>query len=248
MPTNQSNRVWSSWPCRDRENGRARANNRGSLGFNAARRSIPPSVFSEFLRSLVVLLLVLYGSIVGRSISGNYDLFAAHFSLGQSLLLTGAANETRSRRERGRSIGFVRREDSVTEFFRWWRNVGSFNGSAGFNVNGLLKRIRGWQRCRCPHWSARISLEDTQSTGREKGGGGTYTSCMRVQRNSNRDTTVDPAANYTYGSHYRREKPRRYRKSCRCLRSFVPSSKNDFESSRRFINCLSTFIDRFDYV
>lgn len=32
------------------------------------------------------------------------------------------------------------------------------------------------------------------------------TSCMRVQRNSNRDTTVGPAANYTYGSYYASER------------------------------------------
>lgn len=63
-------------------------------------------------------------------------------------------------------------EDGVMEFSRWWRNVGSFNGSAGFNVNSLLKRVRGWQRCRSPHWPRKDFVGrhvDTLSRERERG-------------------------------------------------------------------------------
>lgn len=58
---------------------------------------------------------------------------------------------------------------------------------------------------RNPHWSARTTLERHGVEKEKQRKGGTRTSCMRVQRNSNRDTTVDPATNYTYGSYYARE-------------------------------------------
>lgn len=76
----------------------------------------------------------------------------------------------------------------------------------GFNVNNsLLKRIR--QPCLV---EARIGPREFHSKDvdrqREREGEGVRTSCMRVQRNSNRDTTVGPAANYTYGSYYASER------------------------------------------
>ena len=116
-----------------------------------------------------------------------------------------------TRPREGKSIGFVRKLRRDCEIFPdspLW-NVGSLNGLVGFNVNNsLLKRIR--QRClveaRIGPREFRPKDVDTERE-RERERGGVRTSRMRVQRNSNRDTTVGPAANYTYGSHYASERP-----------------------------------------
>lgn len=184
MPTDQSNRVWSSWPWRDRENGRAR-----EQSWILARRN---AFFSPFhhLRSF------------DRSIPRkNVYLFAAHFSLDRVTLSSTKETETE------KSIGFVRKLRRDCEIFpdspEMWAPLMAL---VGFNVNNsLLKRIR--QPCLV---EARIGPREFHSKDvdreREREGEGVRTSCMRVQRNSNRDTTVGPAANYTYGSYYASER------------------------------------------
>lgn len=121
MPTDQSNRVWSSWPWRDRENGRAR-----EQSWILARRNVFFSPFHH-LRSF------------DRSIPRkNVYLFAAHFSLDRVTLSSTKETETE------KSIGFVRKLRRDCEIFldspEMWAPLMAL---VGFNVNNsLLKRIR----------------------------------------------------------------------------------------------------------